>query len=494
MSTKKLYSLTPIQSPSDWELDTILIQYFNCESTLSRKYWPRRLRDFVQSIFNLLSAREDLHNGLSQATQNIVNGDILRDMSARLASSTGNVIHSGERKFIGRILRSIRLHRRDMKLSIKQPSAPTASLAEACGWPSDIDDVSDIFQSLSKRSLRCDIPAFFFNVMKSITNVEWKLNFIGSSIEYLSTQTQKPCVIEVEESQVSNVEQHLQVISSELAGSCQCLLPTDLTTVKALKVQGSTSLSEEVFFSSGGISKEGTLGCILMFGNKTYGLTCDHVFTSKSWLGASKTWSEFDDICEKEGRSIYNRRDEMMDCSFFEINSELSTDAEELVCDAIGSEETTEVDDTIKQSGDLVATAQPKISVYNLLPLKFLTADAACIQLGEDVFKMGKQTGLTIGKLRSMSVFFQDMNTGERYDAAVEVEWVGVVSRFASHGDCGSLYCVRRDSMFVPIAIHRASSNDETSYGSNFWEALDVLPEPEEDSALCFVNPPNFAL
>lgn len=122
MTSKELYSLTPIQSPSDWEIDTILIQYFNCESTLSHKYWPRRLRDFVQSIFDLLSTREDLHYALSQATQNVVNRDILSGISARLASSIGNVIRSKERKFVGRILRSIRLHRGDMQLSIKQPS------------------------------------------------------------------------------------------------------------------------------------------------------------------------------------------------------------------------------------------------------------------------------------------------------------------------------------------------------------------------------------
>jgi hypothetical protein len=264
MSAKKQYSLTPIQSPSDWEIDTILTQYFDCDSTLSHKYWPRRLRDFVHNIFNLLSARDDLHPELALAAESVVDGEILSDLSARLASSTRNIIHAKERRFIGRILRSIRLHRGEMKLSIKQPSQPTASLVGICNWPSDIDDLSDTFQSLSKRSLRRDISAFFFYTMKKCTtNVEWKLNFVGSSIEYLSSQTQKPFVIEVEASQVSTVEQYLQLISSELAGCCPCLLPTDLTTVRALKIQGSTSLLEEAFYTSGGIWKAGTLGCVL---------------------------------------------------------------------------------------------------------------------------------------------------------------------------------------------------------------------------------------
>jgi hypothetical protein len=169
------------------------------------------------------------------------------------------------------------------------------------------------------------------------------------------------------------------------------------------------------------------------------------------------------------------------------MKSALSTDTEE----DVDVEETTETDGTIEPSGHLIASMQSKISVYNLLPMKFLTAGAARIQVGEDVFKMGKQTGLTIGKLSSLSVSFVEMATGEEYESVVEVEWVGDVSRFAAHGDCGSLYCVRRDSMFVPIAIHRASSHS-TSFGSVFWEALDVLPE--EDQAFCFVNPPSFAI
>lgn len=210
------------------------------------------------------------------------------------------------------------------------------------------------------------------------------------------------------------------------------------------------------------------------------------MFNAKSLLGAAKTWSEFDDICERQG-SVYNMRNEVIDCCFFEMKSTMSNDTEE----GIDGEEKTEIDGAIEPSGHLIPSTQSKISVYNLLPMKFLTANAARVQIGEDVFKMGKQTGLTIGKLASLSVSFQEMSTGEQYESVVEVEWVGDVSRFADHGDCGSLYCVRRDSMFVPIAIHRASSR-VTSYGSNFWEALDVLPEG--DQAFYFVNPPSFTI
>eukprot|EP00602_Paraphysomonas_sp_CaronLab_P005024 CAMPEP_0185031152 /NCGR_PEP_ID=MMETSP1103-20130426/18464_1 /TAXON_ID=36769 /ORGANISM="Paraphysomonas bandaiensis, Strain Caron Lab Isolate" /LENGTH=386 /DNA_ID=CAMNT_0027566577 /DNA_START=327 /DNA_END=1487 /DNA_ORIENTATION=+ len=385
-----------------------------------------------------------------------------------------------------------------MKLSIKQPGLTTGDLGESCNWPSDIDDIADIFQSLSKRTLRRDIAAFFFNTLKSIVTVEWKLNFLGSSID-LSSETQKPFEIEVEASEVANVEQHLKVISTELACWCQGLLPIDMTDVKPLKGQGSTALSEEAFYTSGGIWKEGALGCVLMSGNKTYGLTCHHVHSSSSLLGKSQNWTEFNDICASEG-NVFSLKNPSMDCSFFEINSALSNaefliDISEKSVDSTDdrSTETIEVDNAMKPStSPLVSLRLNNICIYNLLPLKFLTADALRVQVGEDVFKMGKQTGLTIGKLRAMSVFFQDVSTGEQYHDAVEVEWVGAESRFAAHGDCGSLYCVRRGDMFVPIAIHRASSSSCASYGSNFWEALDVLPD-EGNSALCFLNPRSFA-
>jgi hypothetical protein len=467
---KKPYSLTLIKSPSDWEIDTILNQYFVCETSLSSKYLPRRLRDFVHDVFTLLCDRDELHESLSQSTQSPVNKEVLLNIATMLAGSTNDRIQVRYRKIVGRVLGSVRLHRAEMKVNLNQRQ-PVVVDSDRPQWPTDINDITDIFQSLARRSLCRDISAFLCHILGTTVSGEWKLCFVGVVTNKSSGEFEKPLDVEVEDGQVARVQQHLDLISSELDRSCLGFLPNSLVCVKALKTRGTTSLTEEAFYTSDGIWKEGTLGCVLLYNQKKFGVTCHHVHTAK-------LLSEYDALTVAV--EPYALKCPEMDCSFFEMKPILGE-----ICPAEEAEG--------KATREAISThpSDSHVQIYNLLPLKFLTTEAVGCCLGEDVFKMGKQTGLTVGKLKSMSVFFRDPHTGESYAEAVEVGWVDEGCRFASHGDCGSLYCVRRDGMFVPIGIHRASGAT-SSYGSNFWSALDVLPE--SDSDIFFVNPPAFAL
>lgn len=119
--------------------------------------------------------------------------------------------------------------------------------------------------------------------------------------------------------------------------------------------------------------------------------------------------------------------------------------------------------------------------LYNLL---LLSTSATNCRLGEDVYKIGSATGLTIGKLGSLSANFKCPTSRDMYRNVVQVLWD--VGKFADYGDCGSLYSVIRGGSFCPIAIHRVSGLD-CSYGSNFSEAMSLLSEEESCS---FVNPP----
>ncbi len=93
----------------------------------------------------------------------------------------------------------------------------------------------------------------------------------------------------------------------------------------------------------------------------------------------------------------------------------------------------------------------------NLLYLEFPGDDFEPV-VGEVVYKIGKSTGYTTGKLSSMSSEYV-VGIGKNrltYTDHVEVSWdvVESATRFACSDDCGALYCVKRNSKFVPIAIH----------------------------------------
>lgn len=477
MHEKKPYSLSLIKSPSDWEIDTIINEYFACETSLSCKYWPRRLRNFVHDIFTLLCDRDELHESLSQSAQSPINKEVLLHIATMLAGSTNDRIQVRYRKIVGRILGSVRLHRAEMKVNLNQRQ-PVVVDTDRPQWPTDINDITDIFQSLAKRSLRRDISAFLCHILGTTVSGEWKLCFVGVVLNK-SGEFEKPLHAEVEDAEVARVQQQIDLISSELDRSCLGFLPNSLVCVKALINRGTTSLTEEAFYTSGGIWKEGTLGCVLLYNQKKFGVTCHHVHTSK-------VWSEYDALTVAV--EPYALKCPELDCSFFEMKpilGEIRPAKEVEGKDSVG------VESEVTREAISTHLSDSLAQIYNLLPLKFLTADAVDCRLGEDVFKMGKQTGLTVGKLKSMSVFFRDPHTGESYAEAVEVAWVDDGCLFAAHGDCGSLYCVRRGGMFVPIGIHRASGA-ASSYGSNFWEALEVLPE--SNSGIFFVNPPAFAL
>ena len=109
-------------------------------------------------------------------------------------------------------------------------------------------------------------------------------------------------------------------------------------------------------------------------------------------------------------------------------------------------------------------------SVFNLMPLQYIgTKDDVDLQLGEPVYKIGRSIGLTIGKLGSVEYTFRSHGS-QRY------------GRFAFSMDCGSLYCVKRGPMFVPIAIHRISDTN-ISYGCSIWNPMEFFLESGEELA-----------
>lgn len=128
------------------------------------------------------------------------------------------------------------------------------------------------------------------------------------------------------------------------------------------------------------------------------------------------------------------------------------------------------------------------------MPMLYVAAkDTIDLKIGEPVYKIGRSTGLTVGNLGSVESTFRT-NDGFRYDDHVQVIWNRDGCRFAFSMDCGSIYCVKRGAMYVPIGIHRISDND-VSYGCSIWKAMEFFPEDTAtEDKLGFVNPPYLAI
>lgn len=103
------------------------------------------------------------------------------------------------------------------------------------------------------------------------------------------------------------------------------------------------------------------------------------------------------------------------------------------------------------------------------------------LTIGEPVYKIGRSTGLTVGKLGSIKSSVRFAGGGRYVDHVLQVLWNVCDCRFASSMDCGSIYWVQRGPF--PVRIHRISDSN-ISYGCSIWKAMQYFPD--EQDVLCF--------
>ena len=255
-----------------------------------------------------------------------------------------------------------------------------------------------------------------------------------------------PILIEVTEDYVMKISDRLAAVSDNLSrlNNCENLLPLDLVEIKEVPIRNAVYSSEEGFCTSGSPWKEGTVGGILRYGEKTMGITSGHVHR--------RAVAESDSLRNDPDPASIRFTDSKVDVAFFTFSYELSDE---------------------KRS--------------HLLPMQYMGDKSQVnLQIGEKVYKVGRSTGLTVGRLGSIESTFRC--NGSRYEDHIQVLWNDDSCPFALPMDCGSLYCVQRGPMYVPIGIHRISDNN-VSYGCSIWKAMEYFPEDADvDHGLNFVN------
>ena len=249
----KLYSLTPIASPIDSEIDSILTQFFT--EHLSSKYWPHCVREFLERVLKTIAGRSDVWDLFSSCAEEPVYLEWIDRycvlLSQKQFSSDSFPVQT--RNILGAVLRIFRLHRRELQLSLI-PSVSLPQMAESSSplWPEDICDITDTYRSISGRSLRRDISSFYLHILCSVlNNGEWKLTFLGAMKR--SSENEKLISIEVVALQVSNFRHYLDQVSLEVQRTCANFLPNDLADVVPLLSIDSMKINEEAFYTSGGI-------------------------------------------------------------------------------------------------------------------------------------------------------------------------------------------------------------------------------------------------
>lgn len=418
--------------------------YFADPKKLSSIYWPRSMRDFLKAILTyVLEKRPDI----------LDNREDVEVLQSELCKSTSTYIHVKYRRVAFQLLNAIVVLQIKPTIPFLYPSLPSGVAAGPFQWPTDITCADDLRAYFGSDSLRSDVLEYLFDFLVQKARMRsFQISFTPSN--------SKPISILCPSSQVHELQLLLIEESHQLEKIVVDEVPFNL-----IEVQASDDchfvLKEDGFHTSGSPLLSGTLGAIFSINGPAapsiLGVTCAHV-TSSSWPLNVK------------------------------LNVEDSNPVvfENLVIN------TSELDAAIVY---LKSTDDDRhISLWNILTLADPTLHDIVPVVGEEIYKIGAKTGLTIGRLAALSTSFTYDVSGrehqsKKYTNVVEVSW-GVGENFAMPGDSGALYCIRRGNIFYPIAIHRVSDG-KRSFGSKYATIMDFFSDSLPD--MSFRNPPGSA-
>ncbi|RYG97416.1 hypothetical protein EON65_52910 [archaeon] len=368
-----------------------------------------------------------------------------------LESSTQTYICVKDRKQLGNLLRELKLHWPDYRISIRPVLEQPIKITGDPQWPVDIANYLDLNTALSSTQMRRDVTTYLHYVMSIASGgkVGYKVSYNIPDAEPDETVQQfYPIRIYTDNAECTTRARELFAAESETLKQRVCnLLPTDLVCVETTAQALSAGVKCEMYLTSGCPWKVGTLGGVLQCNSRPYGVTAQHV---QKCFQKAKTFEVVDDL------EVVAALSQDVDFAFFPLpDRKVTDDAEE---------------------GD-----------DGYMNLVAFSSDETTLNLGERVFKVGRSTGWTEGKLSSLNTDYYCVNSCKLFTSHIEVLWTDN-QLYAATGDCGALYCVKRGRFYVPIAIHRVSAlAGGFSYGTDFRTALAFF-QPEEEKY--FRNPP----
>ena len=212
------------------QVRVLLSKYFNAESRLKARYWPRHVRDFLALTFEEIVSHTDSELATEFLNQHI-SRESLSSLIALLRGSTTTCITIQNRRVIEYLLREV--HNRMHELRIRNIKPPKPIIADSYEWPNDIMDRDDLNLSETRKHLRHDVHGYIWNFLNELlgTDVSIILNYDEGMIKKDQSVDMLPIVIILEPAHCHRVTEYINYISENLRTSCDGLLPSDIISI-----------------------------------------------------------------------------------------------------------------------------------------------------------------------------------------------------------------------------------------------------------------------
>ena len=236
-------SLSNANNTPSWfikQIDTILNKYYYKENQLKAIFWPKYIRNFLIEIIQLFLLHSDEDLKVAFPTRNI-DQSILSELISTLSSPTMCYITPSKRAIIKYILLQCRYRINELHITPLKPppmlsttdttntNTTTTSEADLPTWPSDIMDIEDLQESISRQFLRQDIRAYILHIVKHIVGNNSPIMLTYNDLNH--TDNNKPICITIQSYYYTPIVEYIDMISKQLSATCEGLLPADLITV-----------------------------------------------------------------------------------------------------------------------------------------------------------------------------------------------------------------------------------------------------------------------
>ena len=235
-------SLSKVNNTPSWfmrQIDTILNKYYYKQNQLKAIFWPKYIRNFLIEIMQLFLEHSDEELKVAFPTRNI-NQTILSELISTLSSPTMCYTAPSKRAIIKYILLQVRYRLNELHITPLTPppmlsttdttatNNTTTSEADLPTWPNDIMDTEDLQESLSRQFLRQDVRAYICHIVKNIVGNNSPIMLTYNDLNQTDT---KPICITILSYYYTPVVEYIDMLSKQLSGTCEGLLPVDLITV-----------------------------------------------------------------------------------------------------------------------------------------------------------------------------------------------------------------------------------------------------------------------
>lgn len=244
------FVLKRIPTQLERDINCCLARYFKNTSKLSSIYWPRALRLFLAE---LLKKVKPIGGLLDKLQWDVTSVD---ELISQLESLTQTFICVKDRRLLGNLLRVLKLHWSEYRISVKPVMPPDIEPVNDPQWPADIANYLDLNAAIGSVQMRRDVKIYIHSIMSLASggNVGYKVEYdIPEAPPDESVHPFYPIRIYTDNADCTTRAREMLAAESEmLKQHVNNLLPTDLVcvettaeTLSGLQIESSLAVALE---------------------------------------------------------------------------------------------------------------------------------------------------------------------------------------------------------------------------------------------------------